>query len=65
MRVEGLLYSLAIESVSQQMQVDLNSETVEKALFEHLFYSQILIFLVPELLRGKPIFVYCYSSFHP
>jgi hypothetical protein len=45
--------------------VHVNSETVEKALFEHLFYSQILIFSVPELLRGKPTFVYCYSSFHP
>jgi hypothetical protein len=60
----GLLYGLAIKG-DKRHQVALDSETVEKALFEHLFYSQILIFSVPELLRGKPIFVYCYSSFHP
>ena len=42
-----------------------HSETVEKALFEHFFNFQILIFSVPELLREKPIFLYCYSSFHP
>jgi hypothetical protein len=64
-RAGGLLYGLAIKGDFKNFEVGLDSETVKKALFEHLFYSQTLIFSLPELLKGKPIFVYCYSSFHP
>ena len=41
------------------------SEIVEKAFFEHSILSQILIFLGPELLREKAIFLFCHSFWYP